>query len=234
MKRRSFTLIELLVVIAIIAILIALLLAAVQKAREAAAKTQCRNNLHQISTALLNAAVDHNGYRPPLGADNWLRVVKSPPYAAAEGWPWSVFLLPYLEQGNLYDAAHFHWRIPPYIWVDGPPVLSVVMPCFRCPAASDGPTSPGIGPPWDGPWGTGNYPANTAALGLVNQPCRRLTDLVSEQIVVAEGMGSPYIWSDANLPWRMAYTDKLPPSPHRGGRNCAFGDGSVRFVTGGE
>ena len=65
-RRRAFTLIELLVVIAIIAVLIALLLPAVQQAREAARRTQCRNNLKQMGLALHNYHDVHNGFPPGI------------------------------------------------------------------------------------------------------------------------------------------------------------------------
>jgi len=120
--RRSFTLIELLVVIAIIAILIGLLLPAVQKVREAAARAQCQNNLKQIGIALHDFH-DTNGYFPPAIVNSG-STVGSP--AALSYYPNEtptasgnfrvynhtgfVFLLPYIEQGNLYQQ--YDMKIP--------------------------------------------------------------------------------------------------------------------------
>ncbi|QDV50318.1 DUF1559 domain-containing protein [Gimesia fumaroli] len=97
--RKAFTLIELLVVIAIIAILIALLLPAVQQAREAARRSQCKNNLKQIGLALHNY---HEAFNIlPPGSIVLLNA--SGTTYNGHGWTWHASILPYLDQGPLYN-----------------------------------------------------------------------------------------------------------------------------------
>ncbi|MBX3449731.1 MAG: DUF1559 domain-containing protein [Planctomycetaceae bacterium] len=93
-SRKGFTLIELLVVIAIIAILIALLLPAVQQAREAARRTQCRNNLKQMGLALHNYHDTHNTM--PF---SWMASLSPNVNLSA----WTIMILPYLDQAPLYN-----------------------------------------------------------------------------------------------------------------------------------
>lgn len=103
-QRRGFTLIELLVVISIIATLAALVLPAIQNARATARRTQCSNNIRNINVAIQAYATSHSGKIPRLTDSKNLisygtTLATTPAYAA----PWSVSLLPYMEQVTLYD-----------------------------------------------------------------------------------------------------------------------------------
>jgi prepilin-type N-terminal cleavage/methylation domain-containing protein/prepilin-type processing-associated H-X9-DG protein len=115
--RRGFTLIELLVVIAIIAVLIALLLPAVQAAREAARRIQCTNNLKQLGLALANYESTNGCY--PIALVYGVGVVpcKSPGFGqGCQNTPWFLLMLPYIEQGPLYNSFNAA------IGMEGPPV----------------------------------------------------------------------------------------------------------------
>ncbi|QDT36063.1 DUF1559 domain-containing protein [Stratiformator vulcanicus] len=138
-NRRGFTLVELLVVIAIIAILIALLLPAVQQAREAARRSQCKNNLKQIGLALHNF---HGTYgNLPKGVDLFLN---RPDYYQTNNaninnggndpddcWVWSALLLPYMDQAALYTELGIGDDKFPE---DSPALIQTKLPVFRCPS----------------------------------------------------------------------------------------------------
>jgi prepilin-type N-terminal cleavage/methylation domain-containing protein len=130
--RRGFTLIELLVVIAIIAVLIGLLLPAVQKVRDAAARTQCQNNLKQIGIAC-HAYHNANDSLPP-------GYLATGPYSdgatdTAPGWGWGAYLLPHLEQDNVYRQLNFGQP------VQNAPAVQTVLKVYLCPSDTPPPAA---------------------------------------------------------------------------------------------
>ena len=164
-KKRAFTLIELLVVIAIIAVLIALLLPAVQQAREAARRTQCKNNNKQLGLALHSyhdtflkfpAVMYWSNFGGSGMVSPYANGTQSSSFFGQMGPSWLVSLLPYIDQAPLYNQVNFNVSITNGANAN---IVSANISAFLCPSdpnASAGNKCQNMG----GNWGRGNYAAS--------------------------------------------------------------------------
>lgn len=222
LRSRAFTLIELLVVIAIIAVLIALLVPAVQKVREAAARTQCQNNLKQIALAT-HSINDTYKVLPPAGAGNnaWNGTIGTgagKPYQGKIG-AFLYHILPYIEQSALYNGSNGSILNN----VNGKVCYGYVIQTFICPSDRSPAASNGLGNPAgpDGTWAVSNYSVNYLVFGNPGagsqEGASRLPatfpDGTSNVIMFAERYGQwgagnsgggPYsnLWSNSDTTWR--------------------------------
>jgi prepilin-type N-terminal cleavage/methylation domain-containing protein len=181
LRSRGFTLIELLVVIAIIAILIALLLPAVQQAREAARRTQCKNNLKQIGLALHNYLDVHNifpgSFVPTTGCVTGNT-------NANFAWGWGTALLPFLEQAPLFNALNMNGcRMPVATNLfNGVAYLQQPVAAYVCPSDAGGP----INTYWNN-YSKSNYPGSHQVFRTADP--RRIRDFIdgtSNTLLVGE------------------------------------------------
>jgi prepilin-type N-terminal cleavage/methylation domain-containing protein len=217
--RRSiaFTLIELLVVIAIIAILIGLLLPAVQKVREAAARMSCSNNLKQIGTGLHNYHSAY-GHFPPMSRYDGTRTGGVATQAQGERGNLWIYLLPYIEQDNVYKLSDLQSPRNPSVDDGATAAVSVAsqtIKTYLCP--SDASTEPA--PTWTNGWVVASYAANHDAF---HNP-------------------SDGGWMSAWDSGRTSYRAKMPATYQDGTSNtlgvteaygrCTWRDGSGNLVT---
>jgi prepilin-type N-terminal cleavage/methylation domain-containing protein/prepilin-type processing-associated H-X9-DG protein len=124
---RAFTLVELLVVIAIIGVLVALLLPAIQAAREAARRSQCKNNLKQIGLALHNYESTRRTFPPGYASSS---LAANGP-GTGPGWGWGAYILPYLEESSIQIEFTKPITDPLY-----DQTRTLTIPVFRCPSDS--------------------------------------------------------------------------------------------------
>ncbi|MES2788710.1 MAG: DUF1559 domain-containing protein [Planctomycetota bacterium] len=159
-RRHGFTLIELLVVIAIIAVLIALLLPAVQQAREAARRSQCKNNLKQLGLALHNFESTYKKF--PMGQRG----------SSVANANWKVLLFPYMDQAPVYNMVSMDDVYNPAV------LQNLVMQTFKCPSA----VVPDLQPQTWVTWWTNNHHQVSSYQGIMGaypDPAARTTATVT-------------------------------------------------------
>jgi prepilin-type N-terminal cleavage/methylation domain-containing protein len=247
---RGFTLVELLVVIAIIGVLVALLLPAVQAAREAARRMKCANNLKQIGLALQNYHGSNNEF--PIG-------VRAGPYLASNrsqvrtGTNWKTFILPFLEQGVLYEQLNLEQAMFTSDWFGNEVLENKIVPAYNCPSSP-------LDPLLDGDFGSSSHegaqkhdyvgiagtfrdpairfevcgianygPVCRNGVLLVNESrgIREITDGTSNAIIVSEQSGTIAVLDDGVM------TEHSIRNNYGGGWGGASNDSTVDNINGG-
>ena len=236
----GFTLVELLVVIAIIGVLISLLMPALGSVREAARRTKCKNNLHQIGVGLQAYHESRESFPPGL-------VDRRPFGSTAERQlAWSVFLLPMLDSQNVFDAFDLD---QPFDASDNHEAASTAIPTYLCPSTStlrsdrtQHHTSDGLGATDYG----GNFGAQTVGpagngVMIFDRGIRiaEIRDGLTHTIIVAEdtGRGTSYDGQWANGENIFDQGTQINTSNHNemfsdhpGGVQVALAGGSVQFL----
>jgi prepilin-type N-terminal cleavage/methylation domain-containing protein/prepilin-type processing-associated H-X9-DG protein len=233
--RRAFTLVELLVVIAILGILIALLLPAVQAAREAARRMSCSNNLRQMGIGLHNYHAAHQCF-PPGGIEP-----RTPLKPAGRQLAWSVFLLPFAEQQNVYATLDMGKAFDSPVNATG---AATVLPLYLCPSTPhqtllhDGRGACDYGGIYGERITSPNNPPKGAMLYDRAIRIAEITDGTSHTLLVSEDSGfADGQWINARNVFDQAYPINQAPSfendirsKHPGGANGLLADGAARFL----
>lgn len=242
MKRRGFTLVELLVVIAIIGVLVALLLPAVQAARESARRMQCTNNAKQHGLSVHNFEDAFKQYPPMLAPSSSTALTVQKNFAGPVGFTLFTWLLPYIEQGNLYDASNKNVATN----VNGKTVYATVIKAHLCPSETSSPGGKGATTTGGAnAWAVGNYagnyyvfgnPTNSAVLERRegHSGMSKLIDGTSNIVMFAERYGTcgnsgnanaastqANLWCDSNGTWRPVFcipnAAREPQAPNSNG-----------------
>ena len=249
-KWSGFTLIELLVVIAIIAVLIALLLPAVQQAREAARRTQCRNNLKQLGLALHNY---HDNYGRFPKCAYWYSAASYTNGIAQNPQPrnysWISMILPFIDQGPFYNSINFNAPAFNQL-INGQKLQSYTFPAFKCPSDPGDTNRHGIG--WTNYSGSQGYDwwyrPGSSLQGVFSLETHTkmgmITDGTSNTIAIAEtstkgfdpnpgvaghqknGGGSPRGGDDNNAVFRPCLVAVCNAGDASGGAIAPYGNGA--------